>query len=132
MNPSKQPHPPMQPPPNWVPPPFQGPPPIPTGAAINPQQWQAGFWQYNPAYNHQRAQQQQHQQQYVPWIPSRHWGVPVQQHQQQQQQSQQQQPQQASSQSYNPYKRVPRPPSAEYLASQLSDNPLGLSNMIPA
>ena len=70
----------------------------------------------------QRAQQRQ--QQYVPWIPSRHWGVPAQQRQQHQQQ-------QPSSQSHNPYKRVPRPPSAEYLASRLSDNPLGLSNMIP-
>ena len=124
----------MQAPPNWVPPPFQGPPPIPTG--VNPQQWQAGFWQYNPAYNYQRAQQQQ--QQYVPWIPSRHWSVPAQQRQQPQQpqqpqqQQQQQQQQQPSSQAHNPYKRVPRPPSAEYLASRLSDNPLGLSNMIPA
>ena len=128
----------MQPPPNWVPPPFQGPPPIPTG--VNPQQWQAGFWQYNPAYNYQRAQQPQ--QQYVPWIPSRHWGVPAQQRQPQQQPQQpqksqqpqqtQQQQQQPSSQPHNPYKRVPRPPSAEYLASSLSDNPLGLSNMIRA
>ena len=139
---SYQPFLPMQPPPNWVPP-FQGPPPIPTG--VIPQQWQAGYWQYNPAYNYQRAQQPQ--QQYAPWIPSRYWGVPAQQHQpqqpqkpQQQQQSQQQQRQrqwqwqleQQQQPSHNPYKRMPRPPSAEYLTSQLSDNPLSLSNMIRA
>jgi hypothetical protein len=42
-----------------------------------------------------------------------------------------QQQQMAAAAAYNPYKRVPRPPSAEYLATKLSDNPLGLSNMVP-
>ncbi|KAJ7770620.1 hypothetical protein B0H16DRAFT_1715277 [Mycena metata] len=43
----------------------------------------------------------------------------------------QQQQMAAAAASYNPYKRVPRPPSAEYLATKLSDNPLGLTNMVP-
>ncbi|KAF8156707.1 hypothetical protein B0H34DRAFT_859416 [Crassisporium funariophilum] len=121
------------PPAGWVQPPYQGAPPIPPGVSVNPQQWQAGFWQYNPAYNQNRPQQpQQPQQQHVPWIPSRHWGPPAQQQQQQPQRQAQQQQQQSQEQSHNPYKRVPRPPSAEYLATKLVDNPLGLSNMIPA
>jgi hypothetical protein len=60
-------------------------------------------------------------------MPGNGWGIqqpnvyyPAYQQQQQQQQS------------FNPYKRQPKPPSAEYLALKLSDNPLGLTNMVPA
>ncbi|PPR08252.1 hypothetical protein CVT24_001294 [Panaeolus cyanescens] len=111
----------------WVNPPFAGPPPIPQGYAINPQQWQAGFWQYNPAYNPNRAQaaasaqQQQQQQQHALWLPSHAWASRA-----------SQQAQQTQQQSFNPYKRQVKEPSPEYLATKLSDNPLGLSNMIPA
>ncbi|KAF9041186.1 hypothetical protein BJ165DRAFT_270002 [Panaeolus papilionaceus] len=114
----------------WVAPPFAGPPPIPQGYAVNPQQWQAGFWQYNPAYNPNRAQpvaaapqqqQQQQQQQHALWLPSNAWASRA-----------SQQPQAQQQQSHNPYKRQVKPPSPEYLATKLSDNPLGLSNMIPA
>ena len=125
---------PRPPPPNWVPPPFKGPPPIPTGISVNPQQWQAGFWKPNPAWNGARptATQQQPQQQHALWLPSQHWMHKQQQQQQQPQQqaSRPQQPQQQAA-GVNPYKRVIHPPSAEYLATKLSDNPLGLSNMTP-
>ena len=97
--------------------PYAGaPPPVPAGMSVNPQQWQAGYWHYNPSWN-----QNQNSKQHVPWIPSHHW---MPQHNQQSSSSASQQ--QAS---HNPYKRVPRPPSAEYLATQLSDNPLGLSGL---
>ncbi|KIM42224.1 hypothetical protein M413DRAFT_129535 [Hebeloma cylindrosporum] len=130
---------PRPPPPNWVPPPFNGPPPIPTGITVNPQQWQAGFWKPNPAWNGARPaaqqphqqQQQQPQPQHTLWIPSQYWT-----HQQQKQQqpaaARPQQPQQQQTASFNPYKRVIQPPSAEYLATKLSDNPLGLTGMKPA
>lgn len=124
-------YPPLQPPPPWIRPPYSGPPPIPAGVSVNPQQWQAGFWQINPAYkqNVNQAQQQQQQQQHVPWIPSHHWtNYQSQRPVQQQPQASSQSSQQAS---FNPYKRVPKPPSAEYLATELSSNPLGLENMIP-
>ncbi|KAF9475717.1 hypothetical protein BDN70DRAFT_883334 [Pholiota conissans] len=111
-----------------MPPPYAGAPPLPPGANIPQAQWQAGFWAPNPAYKGHPGggvgpggQQQGH----VPWIPSQQWMVhrqhppPGQQHQQQQQST------------YNPYKRHPRPPSAEYLAMKLVDNPLGLQNMTP-
>ncbi|KDR68462.1 hypothetical protein GALMADRAFT_231427 [Galerina marginata CBS 339.88] len=127
-----------QPPPSWAqPPPFAGAPPIPPGVSVNPQQWQAGVWQINPAYKHNRnpQQQQQQQQQHVPWIPSHHW-MPsaAQAHQPQAQQppSSGQSSQSSQQASYNPFKRQPRAPSAEYLATKLSDNPLGLSNLTPA
>jgi len=111
--------------PNWPQPPYQGAPPIPAGVSVNPQHWNAGVWQYNPAYNHSRAATQA----FVPWIPSHQWmpqGPQPGTSQASQQAAQQQQ------QNYNPYKRQVRPPSAEYLATKLSDNPLGLTNMIPA
>ena len=97
------------------PPPFSGAPPMPNGLNISQQRWQGGYWYPNAAYN-PASQPGRFQQ----WIPSQAWQQP---------QPQQQQQQAAS---HNPYKRVPRPPSAEYLASKLSDNPLGLTNMIPA
>lgn len=117
-------------PPRWnpsykqFPPPFQGAPPIPAGVNIPQSHWNQGTWIPNPAYNPQAPRHPNIPQ----WMPGPAWGSyygqhPYPGHQQQQQQQQQ---------SFNPYKRQPRPPSAEYLASKLSDNPLGLSNMIPA
>ena len=103
---------------SWIkpPPPYAGaPPPVPAGMSVNPQQWQAGYWHYNPSWN--QTQNAKH----VPWIPSHQW-MP----QNNQQSSSSASQQQAS---HNPYKRVPRPPSAEYLATRLSDNPLGLSGL---
>ncbi|PPQ97578.1 hypothetical protein CVT26_002306 [Gymnopilus dilepis] len=120
--------------PNWSagPPPFQGAPPIPPGISVNPQAWNAGVWQYNPAYKQSGNPQQQ---QHVPWIPSHHWmpqqrppaqppNVPP-KHGPPAQPANQPAP-------YNPYKRQSRDGSAEYYANQLSDNPLGLFNMKPA
>ncbi|TFK67582.1 hypothetical protein BDN72DRAFT_888856 [Pluteus cervinus] len=108
-------------PPGWHPP-YSGAPPIPPGFNVKPQQWQSGHWSFNPAYNAQPTQSQ------VPWAAGSAWrrtqphiSVPHPPPPQQQQQ-----------QTFNPYKRVPKPPSAEYLATELSDNPLGLSDMIPA
>jgi hypothetical protein len=101
-------------------PPFPGAPPLPTGMSVNPQQWQAGYWQYNPAWNSNQSSKQHH----VPWIPSHHW-MPQYNRQSNSSITQQQQ-QQAQ---HNPYKRVPRPPSAEYLATELVANPLGLSGL---
>src|SRR5258707_13753767 len=57
---------------SWTkpPPPYAGaPPPVPAGMSVNPQQWQAGYWQYNPSWNKNQNSKQQH----VPWIPSHHW-----------------------------------------------------------
>lgn len=108
----------MRPPQGWVPP-YQGAaPPIPPGVNVNPQQWQTGVWAFNPAFNAQRPPAQ-----HVPWIPGQAWRPQMRQHPQGQQQ------QQAN---FNPYKKVIKPPSAEYLAEPLRDNPLGLTNMIPA
>ncbi|KAF8628289.1 hypothetical protein AX17_005993 [Amanita inopinata Kibby_2008] len=96
-------------------PPYQGPPPIPAGMNVNPQLWQAGKWQLNPTYFSQLQGRPPQSNQHT-WAAGQAW---------QNQRSQE-------SASKNPYKRVPKPPSAEYLATQLSDNPLGLSDMIPA
>ncbi|KAL1744168.1 hypothetical protein HDZ31DRAFT_82899 [Schizophyllum fasciatum] len=99
-------------------PPYSGAPPIPQGINVNPQQWQRGRWQFNPAYN---PAAQPAQAQAAPWMAGNQWN------QSRQQQAQQQQQQQAAS--YNPYKRQPRAPTAEYLSYKLSDNPLGLTDM---
>ncbi|KAF8632866.1 hypothetical protein AX17_004714 [Amanita inopinata Kibby_2008] len=96
-------------------PPYQGPPPIPAGMNVNPQLWQAGRWQLNPAYFTQPQARPPQSNQHT-WAAGQAW---------KKQRSQE-------SASKNPYKRVPKPPSAEYLATQLSNNPLGLSDMIPA
>ncbi|KAJ8074916.1 hypothetical protein PM082_019243 [Marasmius tenuissimus] len=101
---------------NW-PRPFDGrAPPVPQNA--NPSHWLSGSWQPNPNFNWQQPYSQGRN----TWVPSQ-GGQWQGQHPQQQQQQQQQQ-------SFNPYKRVPKPPSAEYMATQLSDNPLGLTNMV--
>ncbi|KAL4068517.1 hypothetical protein V8B97DRAFT_840089 [Scleroderma yunnanense] len=54
-------------------------------------------------YNPQMRNAQQ------PWAPSVGWGVPA---------------------NFNPYKRVPRPPSPSYWQTQLTDNGLGLEGMV--
>ncbi|KAF8621223.1 hypothetical protein AX15_007939 [Amanita polypyramis BW_CC] len=94
-------------------PPYQGAPPMPSGINVNPQLWQAGRWQLNPAYfaQHQGRPSQPNQH---TWAAAQTWQQP--------------RPQESK----NPYKRTPKPPSAEYLATRLSDNPLGLTDMIPA
>ncbi|KAG7091985.1 hypothetical protein E1B28_008372 [Marasmius oreades] len=91
--------------------PFDGrAPPVPPNA--NPRQWLAGNWIPNPAFNwHQPFNQARNT-----WVPAQGGGQWPQQQQ--------------NAQTFNPYKRVPKPPSAEYLASKLSDNPLGLTNMV--
>ncbi|TFK18681.1 hypothetical protein FA15DRAFT_244210 [Coprinopsis marcescibilis] len=110
--------------------PFNGhPPPIPTHLtqSINPTQWQAGYWQANPHYN--PGMQQAYipaARPVVPWMASQMWQQPR-PHQPQGQQPQQQQPQQQQQQVVNPYKRVAKPPSAEYLA--MPSQGLGLINM---
>ncbi|KAJ7039885.1 hypothetical protein C8F04DRAFT_282010 [Mycena alexandri] len=105
--------------------PFNGAPPKPPHIRVNPQDWQNGTWVMNPAFNSSQwppASSQSSQ----AWVPSQAWH-----HQRQQEWQVQQQQMAAAAASYNPYKRVPRPPSAEYLATKLSDNPLGLTNMVP-
>jgi hypothetical protein len=106
------------PPPGWQPPFSGAPPPVPPG--VNPQAWGAGTWHFNSAYQWPTGGS-------IPpsnaiWAPGFGW------------QNGMQPGMQAGGQGpgpYNPYRRVPRPPSAEYLATELVDNPLGLSNMIP-
>jgi len=98
-------------------PPFQGPPPMPSGMKVNPQLWQAGRWQFNHAfYATQQQGRPSHQQPQHAWTASQAW----------------QQSRSQDNASKNPYKRTTKPPSAEYLATSLSDNPLGLTDMIPA
>lgn len=88
-----------------LPPNFPGPPPMPPGANTHPH-WKAGFWQYNPAYNMNAGPG-------VPWAPGMGWvqNVPA---------------------NFNPYKRVPRPASPSYWRTQLTENGLGLENMVRA
>jgi hypothetical protein len=121
-------------PPAWqnIPPPFQGAPPLPSGVNVPQTHWNQGTWMPNPLYNPQATRPSVSVAQ---WMPGNGWGIqqpnayyPAYQHQHQHQQQQQQQQQP----SFNPYKRQPKPPSAEYLALKLSDNPLGLTNMVPA
>ncbi|KAJ7442481.1 hypothetical protein B0H11DRAFT_2093837 [Mycena galericulata] len=104
--------------------PFNGPPPKPPHIRVNPQDWQNGSWSMNPAFNSSQWSLSSSQTAQS-WIPGQAW------HQHRQQEWQAQQQQMAAAASFNPYKRVPRPPSAEYLATKLSDNPLGLTNMVP-
>jgi hypothetical protein len=103
-------------PPGWAPP-FQGPPPKPAHMNVNQQQWNAGHWKFNSAFANHPPQHK------LPWQPGQAW--PQMSHHFQAPPHQQQQP------SYNPYKKPIREPSAEYMASKLSDNPLGLHNLVP-
>jgi hypothetical protein len=104
-------------PPHWRPP-FPGPPPMPQGMSMNPQHWAAGQWQFNPSFNSRRfnpSVQGPHQSA-SQWAPGYGWGgtqpgMGVPQH--------------------NPYKRVPRQPDPSYWETELSDNPLGLIDMVP-
>jgi hypothetical protein len=115
------------PPPGWNPP-SHGPPPIPPGMNVNPQLWGRGAWQFNPAYNN--AGRPPHQAT-VPWVAGFGWyGWQGTSHANVQATGQSAAAAAAAA-SHNPYKRIPRPPSAEYLATKLVDNPLGLTNMIP-
>jgi len=85
------------------PPGYPGPPPIPGGAAVPHPSWNAGFWQFNPQVaNVQNLQQQ-------PWAPGVGWFPPG---------------------NFNPYKRVPRPPSPSYWNTKLTNNGLGLEGMV--
>ncbi|KAF7318221.1 hypothetical protein HMN09_00330500 [Mycena chlorophos] len=101
--------------------PFNGPPPQPSHIRANPQDWQNGSWSINPAFNASQWTVNSA----AAWMPAQAW---AQRHAAEWHLQQQQQQMAAN---YNPFKRVPRPPSAEYLATKLSDNPLGLTNMIP-
>lgn len=75
-------------------------PPPVPGGAAAHPRWNAGFWQYNPLANIQNAQQ--------PWAPGVGWFPP----------------------NFNPYKRIPKPPSPSYWNTKLTDNGLGLEGMV--
>lgn len=77
-------------------------PPPMPGGTGSDPRWNAGYWQYNPQANVQNAQQ--------PWAPGMGWFPP----------------------NFNPYKRVPKPPSPSYWNTKLSENGLGLEGMVPA
>jgi hypothetical protein len=100
-----------RPPPGWIP--FAGAPPVPPG--VNPYIWSAGAWQLNPAYRNHRITSYGGNYNNPTWVAGYGWYDAA-------------QPPPAG---YNLYKRVPRQASAEYWAVALSDNPLGLTNMIP-
>lgn len=114
---------------NYQQPPFQGAPPLPAGYNLNNQQWQSGRWSYNPQYNPNQPTASNQ----VSWAVAAAWrqmqpGFTSQsQHQQQYQHQYQHQQQQA----INPYKRVPKPFNEDYYRQALSENPLGLTDMIP-
>lgn len=75
-------------------------PPPVPGGAMAHPRWDAGYWQYNPLGNMQNPQQ--------PWAPAVGWNQP----------------------NFNPYKRVPKPPSPSYWNTKLSNNGLGLEGMV--
>ena len=75
-------------------------PPPIPGEAAAHPRWNAGYWQYNPLANMQNQQQ--------PWAPGVGW-FPL---------------------NFNPYKRVPKPPSPSYWNTKLTDNGLGLEGMV--
>ncbi|KAF8137067.1 hypothetical protein EV363DRAFT_1253460 [Boletus edulis] len=75
-------------------------PPPMPGETAGHPRWNAGYWQYNPLANIQNPQQ--------PWAPGVGWSQP----------------------NFNPYKRVPKPPSPSYWNTQLSENGLGLEGMV--
>lgn len=96
-------------------PPFNGAPPIPQGLNVKQQDWNAGQWQFNPAFKPTANPS------HVPWIPGQAWP------QVQQQQQPQQQQQQA-----NPFQRPSKPPSQAYLNMPVkSNNALDLFEMVP-
>ncbi|KAF7336031.1 hypothetical protein MSAN_02316800 [Mycena sanguinolenta] len=103
--------------------PFNGPPPEPQHFRVNPQDWQNGSWVANPAFNSSKWSLVSSQSQPT-WIPSQAW------HHQRQQEWEVQQQQMAAAAAFKT-KRAPPPLSAEYLATKLVDNPLGLSHMVP-
>jgi hypothetical protein len=107
---------------HWPPnlnPPYSGPPPLPQG--VNPQHWASGYWQYNPTWNVQQYNPNVSVPNSAPahWAPGYGWGTSG------------TQPAAPASANYNPYKRVPKPPSPSYWEEPLSDNSLGLENMVP-
>ena len=85
---------------NFALPPGYPGPPPMPGGAVAHPRWNAGIWQYNPHANMQNPQQ--------PWAPGVGWFPP----------------------NFNPYKRVPKPPSPSYWNTKLSDNGLGLEGMV--
>lgn len=97
---------------------YPGPPPAPNGVDHNA--WKSGQWTFNPAFVPTAAVAAQAQ----AWAPHPMWGAAA-----MHAAAQAAQAQQASD--FNPYKRHPVPPSAEYNATKLIENPLGLENMIP-
>ncbi|KAG6889661.1 hypothetical protein C0995_015777 [Termitomyces sp. Mi166 len=101
-------------PPGWAPPYHGAAPPMPPNLSVNQQQWQMGSWQFNPAYNWQRHPVPQMQ-----WMAAPAWSYPA------------HRPHQPNPSNFNPYKKVIKPPSAEYLAMKVSDNGLDLHNMVP-
>ncbi len=113
----RAPHPGGQYPSGWRPP-FNGAPPIPQGMNVKPQDWNAGQWQFNPAFKPSANPS------HVPWIPGQAWPQPHQQAQPQQQQQQQQA-------QVNPFQRPHKPPSEEYLRLPVKANALDLFEMVP-
>lgn len=87
---------------------YPGPPPAPPG--IDSRTWFGGQWQINPMFRGNAAAAVQPQ----AWAPHPSWGVPP-----------------VAAPSFNPYKRIPNPGDANYWQTKLSENPLGLENMIP-
>ena len=85
---------------------------------VNQQQWNKGQWQFNSEFSNQRPVPQQGQ---IRWQPGQAWP----------QMSQHFQAPQQQQAAFNPYKKPVKEPSAEYMASKLSDNPLGLHGLIP-
>lgn len=75
-------------------------PPPMPGGSVAQSSWSAGYWQFNPQASMQNQQQ--------PWAPAPGW-FPV---------------------NFNPYKRVPKPPSPSYWNTKLTDNGLGLEGMV--
>ncbi|KAG6831471.1 hypothetical protein H0H92_010380 [Tricholoma furcatifolium] len=105
-------------PPGWAPPYRGAAPPMPAYVSVSQQQWQMGSWQFNPAYNYHRYPAPQTQ-----WMAGSSWGhsMPY--------RMEPQQPQQPPP-NFNPYKKVIKPPSAEYLAMPLVANSLNLHGMV--
>lgn len=133
--PSTQPHSHSATPAGPFPPGYPNAPPVTLPPSINQQQWNQGYWRFDPkpgwtsasaqaapgaivpvAYNHNRPDSQAGGRQSQPppaqgapaWMPHPGWQFPA---------------------DFNPYKRVPKPPDPSYWATELSDNPLGLENM---